>query len=193
MKDIKVVIEEPTREVLKEYSDISIKFRADSEYRLTWKNNGLSGIMLVEESVEPYWKDYDTIDSNPSLLIDKFDLSNWRVLSTFDGDTRVGGAIIAYNTEGINILEGKDDLVVVWDIRINKDYRGMGIGTKIFERCIKWARNNKCTRVKVETQNNNVKACKFYVSKGAKLSNINRYYYKDYPDEVQLIWSIDLE
>lgn len=193
MKDIKLVIEEPTNEVLKEYSNISIKYKVDSVYKLEWKNNGLSGIMLVEESIDPFYKNYDSIDDNPSLLPDEFDLKNWSVVSAFDGDIRVGGAIIAYNTEGVNMLESKDDLVVVWDIRVDEDYRGEGIGTKIFQRCIEWARDKKCTRVKVETQNNNVKACKFYASQGAKLSNINRYVYKDYPDEVQLIWSIDFE
>lgn len=193
MNDIRVVIDKPTREVLNDYSNISIEFRADSEYTLEWENNGLGGIRLVEKRVESYWKDYDSIDNNPSLLIDKFDLSNWCIVSTFDGDRRVGGAIIAYNTEGINMLESKDDLAVLWDIRINKDYRRMGIGSRIIERSIEWARDKKCTRFKIETKNNNVKACKFYVSQGAKLSNFNRYCYKEHPDEIQLIWSIDLE
>lgn len=193
MKDIKLVIEEPVNKVLKEYSNISIKYIVDSIYRLEWKNNGLGGIMLVEESIEPYCKNYDSIDDNPGLLINEFNLKNWTVVSAFDGDIRIGGAIIAYNTEGVNMLEGRDDLAVIWDIRVDEDYRGLGIGTRIFQRCIQWARDKNCTRVKVETQNNNVKACKFYASQGAKLSNINRYVYKDYPDEVQLIWSIDLE
>lgn len=192
MKEIKLVIEKPTDEVLKEYSNISIEYKVDSVYKLEWKNSGLGGIMLVEETIDPYYKNYDSIDDNPSLLLDEFDLKNWVVVSAFDGDIRVGGAIIAYNTEGVNMLEGKDDLVVVWDIRVNEDYRGIGVGTKVFQRCIEWARDKNCTRVKVETQNNNVKACKFYASQGAKLSNINTYIYNDYPDEVQLIWSIDL-
>ena len=147
----------------------------------------------MEEAVSPYLKDYDSVDENPRLLAKDFDLRNWVVISAFDGTSRVGGAIIAYRTEGVNMLEGKDDLAVVWDIRVNKAYRGMGVGSKIFQRCVDWAKENNCTRLKVETQNNNVKACKFYVSQGAKLSNLNRYAYNDYPDEIQLIWSIDLE
>ena len=178
--------------MLKEYSNISIKFKVDSEYKLEWKNNGLDGIKLVEKSINPYWKDYDSKDDNPSLIADEFNLKNWCVISAFDGDTRAGGAIIAYNTEDVNMLEGRDDLAVVWDIRINEDYRGIGIGSRIFERCLEWSKDKNCSRVKIETQNNNVKACKFYAKQGAKLSNINKYYYKDYPDEVQLIWSIDL-
>lgn len=193
IKDIKVVLETPNQEVLEEYSKISIAFEVDSFFRLEWSNNGLNGVSFVEEAVSPYLKDYDSVDENPRLLANDFDLRNWVVISAFDGTSRVGGAIIAYRTEGVNMLEGKDDLAVVWDIRVSKAYRGMGVGSKIFQRCVDWAKENNCTRLKVETQNNNVKACKFYVSQGAKLSNLNRYAYNDYPDEIQLIWSIDLE
>lgn len=193
MNNFKLIVEESTKMVLEEYSSISIEFKVESEYKLKLYNNGLGGVKFEEESVSPYWKDYDSEDDNPSLLIDKFNLSNWSIVSAFDGEKRIGGAIIAYDTEGINMLEGKDDLSVIWDIRIDKEYRGKGIGSKIINRCVEWAKSKECTRVKIETQNNNVGACKFYVSQGAKLSNFNRYYYKDHPDEVQLIWSINLE
>lgn len=113
MKDIILVFEEPTRKVLKEYSNISIEYKVDSVYNLEWKNNGLGGIMIVEEAIDPYYKNYDSIDDNPSLLLEEFNLENWSVVSAFDGDTRIGGAIIAYNTEGVNMLEGRDDLVII--------------------------------------------------------------------------------
>lgn len=193
MFDLKILMENPTESVLKEYAKISIEFKAESEYKIVWKNNGLSGMSFIEESVPSYWKNYDSEEDNPSLLIGKFNMDNWRVVLAFDGETLIGGAIIAYDTDGIKMLEGRDDLAVIWDIRVNKEYRGKGIGSKILARCIKWAKNMECTRVKIETQNNNVNACKFYASQGAKLSNFNRYYYKDYPNEVQFIWSIDIK
>lgn len=149
MKDIKVVLETPNQEVLEEYSKISIAFEVDSFFRLEWSNNGLNGVSFVEEAVSPYLKDYDSVDENPRLLANDFDLRNWVVISAFDGTSRVGGAIIAYRTEGVNMLEGKDDLAVVWDIRVNKAYRGMGVGSKIFQRCVDWAKENNCTRLKV--------------------------------------------
>ena len=192
MNNIKLVVEEASKSVLDEYSKVSIEFRVESEYKFKWHNNGLGGVELFEESVSPYWKNYDSEDDNPSFLSDKFDLKNWCVVSAFDGEIRIGGAIIAYDTTGINLLEGRDDLAVIWDIRIDKSHRGMGIGSKIFGRCIEWVEDKKCTRVKIETQNNNVGACRFYVSQNAKLSNFNRYCYNDHPEEVQLIWSVDL-
>ena len=193
MNNFRLIMEQPTKRVLEEYSSISIEFKVESEYKLKWSNNGLGGVKFVEESVSTHWKDYDSKYDNPSLLIDKFNLSNWCIVSAFDRERRIGGAIIVYDTDGINMLEGKDDLSVIWDIRIDKEYRGKGIGSKIIDRCVEWAKSKECTRVKIETQNNNVGACEFYVSQGAKLSNFNRYYYKEHPDEVQFIWSINLE
>ncbi|ERJ11006.1 GNAT family N-acetyltransferase [Haloplasma contractile] len=193
MNETKLVVEKPTKQVLEEYSKISIRYKVESVYKLQYIRSGLGGIMLVEEPVKPQFKDYDSNDDNPSLLINQFDLTNWAVISAFEGEKRVGGAILAYNTKGVNMLQDRDDLVVVWDIRVNNEYRGMGIGTKLFQECIEWAKENDCTRLKVETQNNNVVACKFYASQDAKLSNINKFVYADVPDEVQFIWSIDID
>ena len=49
--------------------------------------------------------------------------------------------------------------------------------------------------MKIECQNNNVQACKFYHKQGAILGKIDAYaYYKDIDirDEVQLIWYLEL-
>ena len=42
--------------------------------------------------------------------------------------------------------------------------------------------------MKVETQNVNVPACRFYARQGCVLGAINRFAYPDLPDEVQLLW-----
>jgi len=46
--------------------------------------------------------------------------------------------------------------------------------------------------LKVETQNINVPACRFYEKQGCHLSSINRNAYKAFPEEVELIWSLAL-
>jgi hypothetical protein len=50
--------------------------------------------------------------------------------------------------------------------------------------------------MKIECQNNNVPACRFYQNQGAVLGAIDEFaYYKDKEirGEVQLIWYLDLE
>ncbi len=184
MKNLSIEFETPTKALLSEYAKLSIEYLVESEFHMEWINNGLGGIGLTEVQVEPYWKNYDTPDNNPSHLIDKFDMANWKVLSVYDGAIRVAGAILAFETQGIHMLEGRNDLVDIWDIRVDKAYRGHGVGQMLFAACVDWAREMKCTRIKVETQNNNTKACKFYASQGAKLSNVNKHAYKDPPVSV---------
>ena len=38
----------------------------------------------------------------------------------FDGDRPVGGAAVAARTVGINMLTDRDDLAVLWDIRVDE-------------------------------------------------------------------------
>jgi GNAT superfamily N-acetyltransferase len=115
------------------------------------------------------------------------------VLSAFDGDRRVGGVVVAYDTEGVFMLEGRKDLAAVWDIRIQPDDRGRGIGSQLFQRAVNWARTRGCRHLTAETQNINVPACRFYAKQGCELRAIDRYAYPDHPDEVQLIWHMSIE
>ena len=46
--------------------------------------------------------------------------------------------------------------------------------------------------MKVETQNINVPACRFYARMGCELGTIDRFAYPDLPGETQLLWHLDL-
>jgi hypothetical protein len=50
----------------------------------------------------------------------------------------------------------------------------------------------ECRQLKVETQNINVPACRFYARQGCVLGVIDRFAYPTLPDEVQLLWYKDL-
>ena len=47
--------------------------------------------------------------------------------------------------------------------------------------------------MKIETQNINVVACKFYAGQGCTLGAADRFAYPELPDEVRLLWYKDLE
>jgi len=188
---IKVVKE--NKRILKEYSKIPISFIVDYEYEIKQQDNGKYGILLEEKKVEPYSVDFDSVDDNPSRLGERFNIDNWPIFVAYHDSEVVGGAIIAYDTEGVNMLEGKSDLAVLWDLRVEKEFRSQGVGTILFKACLDWAIEHNCTRMKIETQNTNIKACKFYAKQGAKLINVNKNIYEDNPNEVQLIWNIDIK
>ena len=90
------------------------------------------------------------------------------------------------------MLEGRKDLAVLWDIRVVPERRGCGVGAALFARAERWAAERGARRLKIETQNVNVAACRFYASRGCHLGAIHRFAYRDLPDETQLLWYKDL-
>ena len=89
-------------------------------------------------------------------------------------------------------MEGRRDLSVLWDIRVAPDARGKGVGSALFERVGAWALAQGCRQLKVETQNINVRACRFYALHGCKLRAVHHAAYPELPEEIQLLWYKDL-
>ena len=183
-------------ESLSEYARIPIAFEARSIYQVHLIDKGLGGIRLEEVVVESYRKDYDACDEDrPENWPESFDVSNWVLLMIRDGEITLAGAALAFDTPEVHMLEGRRDLAIVWDIRVRPDQRGNGLGTALFQAAAEWARGKGCTQLKVETQNTNVPACKFYVAQGCSLGEIHRFKYisdPDFTDEVMLVWYLDL-
>jgi ribosomal protein S18 acetylase RimI-like enzyme len=99
---------------------------------------------------------------------------------------------VAFDTTGVDMLEGRSDLSVLWDIRVAPDARGRGVGAALFRAAEAWAAARGCRWLKVETQNVNVPACRFYARQGCVLGGIHRFAYPELPDEIQLLWYRDL-
>ena len=180
------------------YGQISIAFEVTSRFAIQPIDKGLGGLLLVEESVpQPYIKNYDAIpDEGPMHWHEHCDLSHWGMLCAFAGTTPdaplIGGAVLAWNTPGIDMLEGRTDLAVLWDLRVQPGYRSKGVGHRLFSAASDWARHRGCRSLKIETQNINVSACRFYARQGCDLRTINTNAYADLPNEVQLLWYKDL-
>src|SRR5215211_4443708 len=81
---------------------------------------GLGGFTLSERHLSaPYLKDYDAIEGEgPTRWTQRFDLSRWAVILAQVEDSPVGGAVIAFDTPGVRMLEGRRDLAVLWDLRV---------------------------------------------------------------------------
>jgi ribosomal protein S18 acetylase RimI-like enzyme len=189
-----VEVVEESIAVLPEYGSVPIAFRVETRFRIEPIHRGLGGLRFVEEPVPvPYIKDYDAIEGEgPSHWAKRWDLSHWGVLSAFEGDERIGGAVVAWKTEGLNLLEGDEDLAVLWDLRVHPSCRGRGVGARLFACALHWARERQCRRFKVETQNINVPACRFYARQGCLLGVIDCHAYGEALDEVQLLWYRDV-
>lgn len=93
------------------------------------------------------------------------------------------------------MLNGRSDLGVLWDIRVHPDSRHCGIGTRLFEYAAARLRERGGVLMKVETQNVNVPACRFYAKQGCLLGEVNRYGYAGHQKishEIMLVWYLDL-
>lgn len=195
-----VEIREVGPDMLGRYGRIPFTFRAESVLRVDEIDGGLGGLALTEERLaEPYVKDYDEDPTErPAGWPERFDVSNWLFLMALDGGEPVGGAAVAVRTPGLHMLAGRDDLAVLWDIRVHPDHRRRGIGTALLDRAAAWARGQGCTQLKIETQNVNIPACRFYASRGCHLGGIDRHAYAGYTRdpriarEVMLLWYLEL-
>lgn len=152
------------------------------------------GFALTERILAtPYIKDYDDFaGEGPAEWGKHFDVSSWGFFAARIGGRRVGGAAVAFDTPGVHMLEGRRDLAVLWDLRVAPEARGRGAGAALFHAAEAWARARGCRELKVETQNVNVPACRFYARQGCILAEAVRGAYPALPDEVQLIWRKDL-
>jgi GNAT superfamily N-acetyltransferase len=176
------------------YGTVSPAFLVEQRFLIHPIEKGLGGLSLVLENVEPpYVKDYD-LDTNegPANWPQRWDISLWGVISAYDGETPIGGAMIAWNTPQVDMLNGRKDLAVLWDIRVHTEYRRTGLGSSLFSRAMEWARSRGCQQMKIETQDVNVPACSFYATQGCRLVAINPFAYPDLSRETQLLWLIDL-
>lgn len=176
------------------YDKVSMKVDVHSEYKVKRIDNGLGGFIFEEIQVEPYIKDLGIYDHAVEYEND-FDITNWRFYMAFDGDVPVGAMTVAGRTEGLNMLSGRTDACVLWDIRVADAYKRKGIGQELFDMGIRGAKKERYHQMIIECQNNNVPACRFYQKQGAVLSKVDMYaYYLDpeVKDEIQFVWYLDI-
>lgn len=190
--DLRIAEEPVTAESLETYARVSIAFTVESRLKVELLDGGFGGMTMSEEAVTPSWiKDYDASE-HPRRWAEWWDLTNWTMFAAYDGDTRVGGAIMAWDTRGVSFLGRRLDTAALWDLRIAPNYRGQGIGKQLFAMGAEWARSKGCILMKIETQDINVRACRFYRARGCRLGAVDRYAYRIFPGEVQLVWMLDL-
>lgn len=173
---------------LGEHARTSIAFTVDRILTLALADDGLGGISLTETPVAvPYVKDYDA-QEDPTRWAERFDTANWGMIGAYRDGERIGGAVLAFRTPHLYMLGGRDDVTMIWDLRVAPAHRGTGAGSALFRAAEDWASARGCGWLKIETQNVNVAACRFYRKMGCTLGGIDRFAYPEHPAEVRLLW-----
>lgn len=191
-----LTIETVARDRLADYASVPIAFEVRSVFAVEDAAGGMADVSLSERAVQAYRKDYDALaDGGPLQWPDRFDISTWGIFVARSGNQVEGGAAVAWDSPEIHMLEGRRDLAVLWDLRVRAQYRRRGIGTALFNHAADWAKSRGCVLLKIETQNVNVAACRFYARMGCQLASIDREAYRTCPevaDEIMLVWHLDL-
>lgn len=85
---------------------------------------------------------------------------------------------------------------LVEDIVVDRNYRGHGIGRKLIKQAKRWAENCGMPGIMLETQSNNVNACKFYASCGFVIGGLDLLLYQGIhknSDEIAIFWYLIFE
>jgi GNAT superfamily N-acetyltransferase len=173
------------------YESIGIGFEVRSRVCLDTLVSS-KGMIIRETATNPWWKDYDDCpEDRPTALPTRWSTANWAMFAAYVDSQRVGGVITARDTPGMNMLEGRTDVALIMDIRIAFAFRGMGIGRALFENALVWAQDHRCAELRVETQDVNVPACRFYAAMGCDLLSAEQNAYPN-SDETKLVWRIAL-
>lgn len=186
-RNLSFEIEEVSAPALERYGTVSIAFAVNSKMILRPRGGDDGGWDMTEVPVDPPWiKDYD--EGAPPTRWLRWDTSDWRIISAFLKDELIGGVVVAYDTPGADFLEGRTDIAALWDIRVAPDWRGKGVGSTLFQQAVDYARELNVNELKIETQDINATACKFYAKQGCCLTDVNPNAYPGWPDEIELIW-----
>lgn len=173
-----IIAAEPTARI-RELAEVPARFRVDRTLDVA----RLNGRFTLTERIlpDPWDKDYDAQPGEgPTAWGERFDLGGWGFLAARISGRCIGGAVVAPGPPA-----GGPWLM---DIRVAPGHRRAGLGSALFAESARWAAGQGFDRLRIETQNNNVAACRFYARQGCTLIAATRDAYPSLPDEVQLIW-----
>ena len=76
-------------------------------------------------------------------------------------------------------------------------FRGQGIGTALINQAMAWAKEKGLKGLALETQDNNLLACRFYQKCGMKIGAVNTMLYRNFSkpwcDEIAVFWYMQFD
>ena len=99
----------------------------------------------------------------------------------------VDNKVIAYAGVWISFEEAQ-----VTNVAVHPDYRGQGIGTKLFARLIEEVKTRGVTAITLEVRPSNEAAVKLYESFGLKSVGRRKGYYLDNGEDALIMWNTNI-
>lgn len=89
----------------------------------------------------------------------------------------------------IRIIKDWNRFCYIENIATKKEYRGSGVGTLLLYKAEEWAKQRNLIGMSLETQDDNLGACRFYVKQGFILGGVDTLKQSYNPDiETTLYW-----
>jgi len=151
-------------------------FTVDAELCLAAEDGRIS---YSVRSVPPYVKRYDSEANDSTAYLGQPDHAAW--LAYVDG--QLAGQILVH--------ENWNRFAIIWDIAVEPSFRRQGVGRRLIEHALRWARGRGVPGVMLETQNINVAACRLYARCGFVLGGFDSYLYRGVAPgtrEIALFW-----
>lgn len=120
----------------------------------------------------------------------------------FDGDEFAEGAkdaekVIFTLADGENVygyafaFKDWNNMVALHTIALDAGVRGKGNGARLLDAVVGWARGLGVAGVRIESQSNNVAACRFYKKCGLRFGGYDEFLYRgieEHKSETALFW-----
>ena len=120
---------------------------------------------------QPYIKEYPSDSFDYTVYIDNPD----KIIFLAYSDAECVGQIV--------LKRDWNKYAFIEDICVAKSVRGQGIGTALIQKAMEWAKNSNLQGLALETQDNNLLACRFYVKCGFVIGAVNTMLYKNFDNE----------
>jgi len=127
---------------------------------------------------EPYLKSYPNDEENYVEYIDNPD----KVVYLFYEENKCVGQV--------RLRRNWNKYAFIEDIAVCKNARGHGIGSTLINKAIEWAKQKNLYGLMLETQDNNLLACKFYHKCGFKIGAVDTMLYANFDNynEKAIFW-----
>lgn len=166
-------MDETTVQSVKQYGS---SFEVTSKLVLHAENGKIHYTII---DVPPYRKQYGLERFDPETCVSN---PNRIVFFAYVNDELAGQ---------IRVSKNWNAYAYIHDIAVDEKYRGQGVGRALMERAIEWAKSQGFPGMMLETQDNNVAACRFYERCGFELCGFDTHLYKAMDpgtDEIALYW-----
>jgi len=171
-----IIIREIDKDTIQQVKKEGSSFEVTSKMMLHAESGKITYTIV---DVPPYTKQYGPEEVKPDNYIDNPD----RVVFFAYADDELAGQI--------RIRKYWNAYAYIEDLAVEAEFRGQGVGRALMARAIEWAKERKFPGIMLETQNNNLAACKLYESCGFELGGFDVNLYKALnpsTDEIALYW-----